>query len=246
MPSLKILYAGDSQAGGPANYLLAVLRYLKADFRHLPPSETLHSRLLQNKFDAIILSDCSRRKTPASSQKAIVRQVEEGTGLLMVGGWASFSGPSGGWQGTALEKILPVSCLKRDDRIAFPSGALLGLKENHPILGKISFGEPPVLCGLNEIRPKHSARVILTARKIVAVGNRVVLDPYEYPLLVVSSKSRARSAAFATDLAPHWCGGLLDWGQKCLRLPVNAKISVEVGDLYLRFVSSLITWLAQP
>jgi hypothetical protein len=61
-----------------------------------------------------------------------------------------------------------------------------------------------------------------------------------------------------TDAAPHWCGGLLDWGTKHVTLPVPAKnrggsaascggkggITITVGNAYLEFFSSLILWLA--
>ncbi len=38
---MKILYAGDSPVGGPANYLLGGLRHLGAKTTHVAPSQTL-------------------------------------------------------------------------------------------------------------------------------------------------------------------------------------------------------------
>ena len=60
----------------------------------------------------------------------------------------------------------------------------------------------------------------------------------------MSSDEKNRTAALATDLAPHWCGGLVDWGKRRLKLKVTGKIQIEVGDLYVEFVSSLIKWTA--
>ena len=230
---MKILYAGDSPAGGPANYLLAVLKSLKADFLHLPPSEILSLRFLKRPFDAILLSDFPAKNTPATSQKAIVDQVSKGSGLLMIGGWGSFSGPFGGWRGTQIEKLLPVRLLARDDRVNFPGGAFITLKKKHSMFRGLSFKNPPVICGLNQTRPREGSPVLLTAKRI--------LDKKEFPLLTVDSHQRI--AALATDLAPHWCGGMLDWGKVHLKLPVAQGISIEVGDRYVEFIASLIRWL---
>ncbi len=234
---MKILYAGDSPAGGPANYLLGILRRMKADLIHLPPGKILKSAYLKNCFDGIVLSDFPASYTPQTSQKKIIEQVLKGTGLLMIGGWGSFAGPFGGWHGTEIEKILPVTCQNRDDRLNFPGGASIVRKIKHPMFRGLSFKNPPVICGLNEIRPKKKSKVVLTARRI--------LDGKNFPLLVVGSDPDQRVASLATDLAPHWCGGMVDWGTKHLKLPVKDKIWIEVGDRYVRFVSNLIRWLVR-
>ena len=108
---------------------------------------------------------------------------------------------------------------------------------------------PPVICGLNQVHSKKNGRVILAVRKIVCRKKfqtrfDIALDPVEYPLLVIDADPQKRIAAFTTDLAPHWCGGLVDWGKKKVRIRVTSKIQIEVGDLYVRFVSRLLTWLA--
>ena len=238
---MKILYAGDSAAGGAANYLLGILRSLRAEVTHVPPSKKLIPPLVKNRFDAFILSDMPATQVLLAAQRNIVRQVEDGAGLLMIGGWASFSGPFGRWRGTLIEKILPVTCLGRDDRLSFPSGAHIVVKEKHPSLFSLSFENPPVICGANEIRAKKNSRLILAVRKTIRVGDRLMLDPVEYPLLVTDPLKRI--AAFATDLAPHWCGGLVDWGRTHIKLPVAGKIQIEVGVTYIRFVQSLVRWV---
>ncbi len=241
---MKILYAGDSPVGGPANYLLAILKNLKADFRHVPPEKNLQPDLFKKRFDAIILSDFSRKHVTATVQRVMVRQIEEGCGFLMIGGWGSFSGPFGGWRGSIVEKIMPVFCLGRDDRINFPGGAHVVVQREHPIFQGLSFTHPPAILGLNEIRPKKNTLTLLNAKKIISVGDRLMLDPVEHPLLVIDGRPEKRIAALATDIAPHWCGGLLDWGKTHVKLPVSSSIRVEVGDCYVRFLSLLIRWLA--
>lgn len=234
---MKILYAGDSEIGGPADYLFGILKHINARVTHIPPSKKLSPSLFKTRFDAIILSDFSKANTLQAAERAIVSQVDDGTGLLMVGGWGSFSGPFGKWRGSAIERILPVNCLAKDDRMNFPGGAWIIKRKAHLMFRAVNFKNPPVICGLNQVRPKRGARVILTARRIV--------DRREFPLLVIDSDPTRRIAAFTTDFAPHWCGGLVDWGNKHLKLHIKDEVLVEVGDRYIRFVSSLIKWLAK-
>lgn len=244
---MRILYAGDSPVGGAANYLLGILRFLGADLVHLPPSRVLSPTLLKKQFNAIILSDFSRDHAPTVSQKLIGGQVKEGTGLLMIGGWGSFSGPYGKWHGSLVEKLLPVTCRNRDDRVNFSGGALIRVRRKHPMFRSGAFKNPPVVCGLNQFRPRKNGLVILTAQQISPSGGEGRMrgvKSKEYPLLVIDRDPRKRIAALATDLAPHWCGGLVDWGARCVRLQVKDKISIEVGDRYVQFVSSLLKWTA--
>ena len=155
---MRILYAGDSEPGGPANYLLAVLRFMKARFIHIPPGRKLAPSLFEKRFDGVIFSDFSKKNVSTVCEQALIQQIESGTGFLMVGGWGSFAGPFGNWQGTELAEIFPVHCLKHDDRMNLPSGAWVTPKKRHPILQSLSFSNPPVICGLNQIRPKKIAR----------------------------------------------------------------------------------------
>lgn len=230
MPTPKILYAGDSAVGGPANYLLAILKHLGIRFVHVPPSRKL---VLKERFDAFILSDFPRKNLSRDSEKRLCGQVSGGSGLLMIGGWASYSGPFGGWQGSQVEKLLPVQCASGDDRLNFPGGALLNLKSRDSMFGRFSFSNSPVICGMNQVRVKKSGRVLLTARRLT--------DQRHFPLLVVDEERPI--AALTTDLAPHWCGGMVDWGRKSRKLPVTLKIEVEVGETYVRFVEAIISWL---
>lgn len=233
---MRVLYAGDSPAGGPANYLLAVLRRLKARVVHVPPGKILRPALFRQRFDAFILSDFSRKDMPAAAQRAIGRQVKEGAGLLMVGGWGSFNGPFGKWKGSLVERLLPVACVSGDDRLNLPGGAWIVEKRKHAMFRGLDFKNPPVICGLNRVRTKKSGRVLLAAKRI--------RDRKEFPLFVIHRDSRKRTAALTTDLAPHWSGGLTDWGTRSVSLPVRGRIRVEVGADYLRFVSSLLKWLS--
>lgn len=249
---LKILFAGEDRREGAASYLLSVLKRLNASIVYVPSSARLNQRWLTRLYDVVIFSDFPRARLPDSSERTIINYVKRGTGLLMIGGWASFSGPLGRWHGSAIERLLPIRCLPMDDRLNFPSGALIGATTNdHPLLRSLPFDAPPVICGLNHVIPKPESCVLLSARRILLPWKPshnyqcLKLDATAYPLLIVDRDARKRVAAFTTDAAPHWCGGLVDWGYRRLRLPVTARITVEVGNLYVQFFSRLVRWLAR-
>ena len=241
---MRVLYVGDSPVGGPANYLLGVLRFLDAQTMHLPPAKPLRDTSFEKHYDVVIFSDYPARRCSLTVQKAIARAVERGMGFAMIGGWGSFSGPLGGWKGSIVEKLLPVKCLGRDDRINFSGGAAILLKQKHKILKNFPSHNLPVICGLNHVIPRREAKVVLVVRKIVQ-GRAIGLEKREYPLLIASSDTTIRTAALATDVAPHWCGGMVDWGTKTLNLSVAGKIRIEVGDAYVRFWSSILRWLSR-
>lgn len=247
---MRVLYAGDSPVGGASNYLLGVLRAMRAQVLHIPPSVVLRPRDLARRYDAVIFSDFPAHRAPLVAQQVLARQIRDGTGLLMVGGWASFSGLQGGWRGSVIEELLPVLCLKRDDRVALSGGAIVLPTRRHPLLRGVSFVHPPVICGFNRVRPRARSLVLLEARQLLYTTTRsgrpphLALNPAGVPLLIVDSRPSRRVAALMTDLAPHWCGGLVDWGPRRVVLSVHGRLRIEVGTRYVQFVSNLVRWLA--
>jgi len=67
-----------------------------------------------DRFDFVILSDLSREQVSRGAEALIERYVRAGGGLLFAGGEAGY-GP-GGWQGSHLEKILPVRMDAKKER----------------------------------------------------------------------------------------------------------------------------------
>jgi len=59
--------------------------------------------------------------------------------------------------------------------------------------------------------------------------------------LVVGEFGRGRTAALATDVAPHWCGGLVDWGDRRLVRQVGGG-RIEVGNWYAELFRNLLVW----
>ena len=62
------------------------------------------------------------------------------------------------------------------------------------------------------------------------------------PLLVVGEYGAGSVAAFASDVAPHWVGGFVDWGEQRISAQAEGSDEVEVGSDYARFFSRLVEW----
>jgi uncharacterized membrane protein len=155
-------------------------------------------------YDAVILSDVGansflltdetflRSEVTSNRLDEIAAYVEAGGGLVMVGGYLSFTGIDGRarYAQTSLAEVLPVTMLDYDDRVEVPQGATpVVAAPGHPAIAGVGEGWPRLL-GYNRLVPKEDATVVAT------VGDD--------PLLVVGEHGDGRTAAFASDCAPHW------------------------------------------
>jgi uncharacterized membrane protein len=155
-------------------------------------------------FDVVVLSDVGansfllceetflRSERTPNRLRVLAEYVERGGGLVMVGGYMSFTGIDGRarFGMSPLAAILPVNMLDHDDRIEVPEGIVPSVEvSNHPVLG----GTPtewPHLLGYNRVIAKPDSTVVAHCG-----GD---------PLLVVGSAGAGRAVAFTSDLAPHW------------------------------------------
>lgn len=191
-------------------------------------------------FDAIILSDYEADVLGDARMDALVRAVEDGAGLVMVGGWTSFG--RGGFADTAVGRILPISMREGDDRVARPSGAFLLAPRAHAVTDGLPFDAPPVITGWNHVEPRGRGMVLMEAREVRAVTpGRLELSNDAAPILVAGEHGRGRTLALATDLSPHWSGGWTDWGDRL----VSVTDKEQVGVAYLRFIAQLCAFAAR-
>jgi len=211
---------------------------------HLEPGKKLSPNLLrQGHFDALILSDYPHKNLKSSGSLIVSLVRDKGMGLLMVGGWGSFAG--GAYQGTKVGSLLPVQIQKGDDRLNYSPGLRMFPTGDCVPLKRSLFSQGPVICGLNRVIPKKGTCTLFKAHPLeFKASGKVRSSTSGYPLLVVGSAGKGHAAAFTTDLAPHWAGGLVDWGRKrvSIRIP-SKKTGVEVGVTYVRFIAQLIKWL---
>jgi uncharacterized membrane protein len=167
-------------------------------------------------YDVVVLSDIEQEclvlypwermsKSPMGPNrvKSIRDFVKQGGGLIMVGGWQSFTGRRGigNWANTEVEEALPVNCLEvNDDRNETPAGVHIErLDKKHPVTKNIPWEKGPVFTGYNRLEVKTDARVLA---KVKDTGD---------PFIVVREFGRGRSMAFASDISPHWGAGFQKW-----------------------------------
>jgi uncharacterized membrane protein len=194
-------------------------------------------------YRLIVLTDYPARNLSAAHQETIVRAVElGGSGLLMIGGWASFGGPHGTYYGSRVAELLPVEIGAEDDRVNSPLGTVLvARREPHPAIKSIQGQEPCVIVGYNGVRARADADILVEGHGLhVDAELRPGLQKSPTPALSVWQRGAGRVGALAPDVMPHWAGGILDWGQQRVRLPTGN----EVGNLYPAFLIDLCRWLA--
>jgi uncharacterized membrane protein len=193
---------------------------------HLVPAEFPASAAELADYDVVVLSDIGansvqlapsvfERATPGADRLGTLRDwVNGGGGLLMIGGYLSFTGFEGkaAYRNTALHELLPVELLAEDDRVELPAGGrALVLEPGHTALGGVA-GDWPVLLGYNRVRPRPGASVL------VKIGGD--------PLVAVVQRGAGRAGVFTSDCSPHWAptefceqwdgyaavfGGLVEW-----------------------------------
>ena len=153
-------------------------------------------------YSCIILSDIGANTlllpaaTFARSQRMPNRcnllrdYVLEGGGLIMVGGYLTFSGidAKGKWHDTAVQEVLPVEVLCTDDRMEHCEGVFPKTVLDHPALKGL--GEWPYILGYNKTLPKWEAEIAATVEG----------DPF----IAFGQYGEGKSAVITTDCGPHW------------------------------------------
>jgi len=193
-----------------------------------------------------ILSDFPVNNFDPASFSALLEAVHAGAGLVMIGGWESFHGLTGQYHASPLTDALPVTMQDRDDRVnAFQPCVAIKLID-HPVTGDLPFDRPPVVAGYNRVACKDGATQVLAVRHVhtTASGDgTLTFAPGEAaPLLVVGAFGRGRTAAFTSDVAPHWSGGMVDWGDRRVTVQADGAEQIEVGNHYVEFFARLARW----
>lgn len=155
-------------------------------------------------FDVVVLSDIGsnsfaltdetflRSERSTNRLGELAEFVAGGGGLVMVGGYLSFTGIDGRarYGMSPLAPVLPVGLLEYDDRVEVPEGIFPAVEApDHEVLDGTP-SEWPILLGYNRLLPRENGTVVTT----------VGADP----LLVVGEWGEGRTVCFASDCAPHW------------------------------------------
>ena len=184
-------------------------------------------------FDVLILGDLDRSHFSADQMAMIKDAVKGKMGLLMIGGYHSF-GP-GGYAGTPIEEVLPVSVGGRDagqEKEEFsmhvtPEGSVhpifAGCADFFASAGRGAAKDVPKFQGCVRVgRPKPGARVLAVhPDRRSAAGNLVVLAVQEF--------GDGRTAALTVDTTWKWYLKLRGLGK---------------DSPYVKFWGQLLRWLA--
>jgi uncharacterized membrane protein len=121
--------------------------------------------------------------------------LQAGGGLMMLGGWLSFSGAreAGGWRRTCMAPALPVECLVGEDLVESSAGFTAELVEpDHPVARGLPWKTFPPIFGYNELAARAGAEVIVRIRET------------GHPLVVCGNYGQGRVLVYPSDPAPHW------------------------------------------
>jgi uncharacterized membrane protein len=193
---------------------------------HLVPSQFPNAIDGLSAYDVIVLSDIGadtfllhpdtlgKSLRRPNTLKVMAEYVANGGGLLMVGGFMSFSGFGGNacYHNTIFADVLPVKMLGHDDRVERPEGINPAIAGDHAILSGTGPAWPHFL-GYQRFAAKEGTETLLTADA----------DPF----LVVGAYGKGRVGAFASDCSPHW-----------------GSPEFVAWEHYPRFWSQLSGWLA--
>lgn len=118
-----------------------------------------------------------------------------GGGLMMLGGWLSFSGvrETGGWRRSRLAEALPVECLVGEDLVESSAGFTAEVvAPRHALAKGLPWRSFPPIFGYNELVAKEGAEVVVRVRET------------GHPLVVAGRYGKGRTFVYASDPAPHW------------------------------------------
>jgi uncharacterized membrane protein len=127
--------------------------------------------------------------------EAIEKWIHGGGGLMMLGGWLSFSGvgEKGGWRRSRLAPILPVECLVGEDLVESSAGFTAEVvAPDHPLAAGLPWHSFPPIFGYNELIGRPTGEVIVRVRET------------GHPLVVAGEHGAGRICIYASDPAPHW------------------------------------------
>jgi uncharacterized membrane protein len=155
-------------------------------------------------------------KTYPDRLSFLKRWIAGGGGLMMLGGWLSFSGAreTGGWRRSRLAEALPVECLMGEDLVDSSAGFTAEvLVPEHPLAKGLPWDSFAPIFGYNELVPKHDAEVVVRVRET------------GHPLVVAGTHRKGRVFIYASDPVAHW------------------GINFEIWEGYDRFWQRALNWV---
>jgi uncharacterized membrane protein len=244
----SILYMGDTSIEQQASYLAGVMTHYNIEFDYIDSATPLNPDFAKKPYAAVIISDYPAANFSPDATNTLIKKVTDGMGLLMIGGWESFNGFGSQYYNTPIANLLPVILRENDDRFNCSSPCLVEKIADHPILENLPFDtNAPCIGGYNRFTAKPGTSVILRSRIFTAQkqNNSFTFSDTAKtdPLLVLGNYNKSRTAALATDAAPHWVGPLVDWGDKRISACAKNSEQIEVGNWYAQLYANLVKYI---
>jgi uncharacterized membrane protein len=249
----SIVYCGDTELSSAASYLAGLMAAWGWPFHYVPSHQAIKPSDIEEPWSLLIVSDYPHYQFSDACQQLALSRIEKGSGLMMIGGWESFHGFGGNWDQTLLGSVLPVEIQSSDDRINFDQSAWLSPGISHPATAGLPWQtRPPAIGGMNRVVAKVNASTLLSANTFSITASTSdpglgspawsFLPTNTYPALVVGEHGQGRTAAFMSDVAPHWVGGFVDWGMPRITAEAVGGVPIEVGSHYAQFWKQLLEW----
>jgi len=239
-----VCYLGDDDLPLAAVYLAGIMTHYGLGYDYVPSARPPDDAFRTGAHSLYVLSDYPAARFAAGDLECLAGRVREGAGLAMFGGWESFHGRLGEYHRTVLAEVLPVVMREADDRRNCAQPCLVEPVARHAITDGLPWDRPPAIGGFNAFEPKPDATTVLECVQFSVrreAGEYCFTPGERWPLLVVGQYGRGRVAALATDVAPHWVGGMVDWGDQRVveQMPFGF---VDVGCWYAQFFRNLLVW----
>ena len=207
---------------------------IRQDEEPLSPEQAKALRFDTQHYDVIIIGDVSARRLSGGDPSVLVRVHSEvtkfGAGLLMLGGFETFTGD---WKGTPIAEILPVDL--GESGVVDPEVRLLPTKQGLDRYIMRLDPDAKKSAELWNALPKVGV-VKMGKEKPGAVVLARANDPVGgMPVIVSQEVGAHRTVAFAADTARHW-----------QKFGLNKKPPERTGmEAYSRFWKQLALWLAK-
>ena len=117
---MRVIYCGDTTLDSAAAYLAGLICHWGHELTYLASDQRFEPELLDglSSQDVVfVFSDYPSYQIEKDTQQAVLDQIAAGAGLVMIGGWESYHGVGGDWDGTPIGEALPVEIASQDDRV---------------------------------------------------------------------------------------------------------------------------------
>lgn len=249
---MRVIYCGDTTLDSAAAYLAGLICHWGHELTYLASDQPFEPAMLDGLSSqrvVFVFSDYPSGQIDEDTQRSLLDHVTAGAGLIMIGGWESFHGVGGDWDGTPIGEALPVEISSQDDRVNCDRPVFVdALQPEHPVTASLPWTkQPPVIGGFNRLTARADGETLLEAVTHSAEKTSsgfAISEVQRDPLLVVGQHGEGRTVALATDVAPHWVGPLVDWGDDRVSATAPGTEGVEVGNLFATFLEQLLSWAA--